>query len=156
MAAEEAARGVAHLEANECWALLRSHEVGRLAVSIEDRPDIFPINYAVDHGTVVFRTAPGTKLAGAIKGEAVAFEADGYEPDSGEAWSVVVKGHAEEISRGPELLDTAGLPLFPWHADPKQRFVRIVPDEISGRRFQVVDRDSWRTPLTDAPRAATE
>jgi nitroimidazol reductase NimA-like FMN-containing flavoprotein (pyridoxamine 5'-phosphate oxidase superfamily) len=156
MAADEPAPGVTHLEAHACWALLRSHEVGRLAVSIADRPDIFPINYVVDHGTVVFRTAEGTKLAGAIKGEAVAFEADGYEPDSGEAWSVVVKGHAEEISRAHELLDTAGLPLFPWHAAPKQRFVRIVPDEVSGRRFRVADREAWRTPWTDVPRSAPE
>jgi uncharacterized protein len=155
MAMEEPAPGVAYLEAHQCWALLRSHEVGRLAVSIGDRPDIFPINYVVDHGTVVFRTAEGTKLAGAIKGEAVAFEADGYEPESGEAWSVVVKGQAEEISR-IELLDTANLPLFPWHTAPKPRFVRIVPDEISGRRFHVVDRDTWKTALTDAPRAPTE
>ncbi len=157
MATDEPTPGVAHLEPPACWALLRSHEVGRLAVSIGDRPDIFPINYVVDHGTVVFRTAEGTKLAGAIKGEAVAFETDGYEPDSGEAWSVVVKGHAEEISRIQELLDdTTDLPLFPWHAAPKQRFVRIVPDEISGRRFHIVDRDTWKTPLTDAPRTAPE
>jgi nitroimidazol reductase NimA-like FMN-containing flavoprotein (pyridoxamine 5'-phosphate oxidase superfamily) len=156
MAADEPTPAVVHLEANNCWALLRSHEVGRLAVSIDDRPDIFPINYVVDHGTVVFRTAEGTKLAGVIKGDAVAFEADGYEPETGEAWSVVVKGHAEEISRVQDLLDTTDLPLFPWHAAPKQRFVRIVPDEITGRRFHIVDRDTWKTPLTDAPRAATE
>ena len=125
MAVDEPRPGVTDLEANVCWALLRSHEVGRLAVSIADRPEIFPINYVVDHGTVVFRTAEGTKLAGAVQRD-VAFEADGYEPETGEAWSVVVKGRAEEISRGHELLDTADLPLFPWHAAPKQRFVRIV------------------------------
>jgi uncharacterized protein len=155
MTADEPSPGTAHLEPNDCWALLRSQDVGRVAVSIGDRPDIFPLNYVVDHGTVVFRTAEGTKLAGALKGEAVAFEADGYEPDRGEAWSVVVKGHAEEISRH-ELLDSADLPLFPWHTAPKQRFVRIVPDEITGRRFHVVDRDTWKTPLTDAPRAPIE
>ena len=94
------------LPANVCWALLRSQEVGRLAVSIADRPEIFPVNYVVDHGTVVFRTAEGTKLAGAVQGDAVAFEADGYEPDTGEAWSVVVKGHAEEIARGPRSRST--------------------------------------------------
>ena len=143
MVADEPGPGVTHLEVNACWALLRSHEVGRLAVSIADRPEIFPINYVVDHGTVVFRTAEGTKLAGAVQRD-VAFEADGYEPDTGEAWSVVVKGRGEEISRGHELLDTADLPLFPWHAAPKQRFVRIVPDEISGRRFRVVGREAWR------------
>jgi hypothetical protein len=30
------------------------------------RPSALPINYVVDHGTVVFRTAEGTKLAGAV------------------------------------------------------------------------------------------
>ncbi|MGD9527333.1 MAG: pyridoxamine 5'-phosphate oxidase family protein [Pseudonocardia sp.] len=156
MAADEPVPGVANLAPNDCWALLRSGDVGRLAVVIAGRPDIFPINYVVDHGTVVFRTAEGTKHAAAVKGEVVAFEADGYEPDEGEAWSVVVKGHAEEISRGHELLDTAGLPLFPWHDAPKQRFVRIVPDEISGRRFRVAGREAWTTPLSDAPRTASE
>ena len=109
MVADEPGPGVTHLAVNVCWALLRSHEVGRLAISVADRPEIFPINYIVDHGTVVFRTAEGTKLAGAIQRD-VAFEADGYEPDTGEAWSVVVKGRGEEIARH-ELLDTADLPL---------------------------------------------
>ena len=116
MATDEPTPGVTHLEPPACWALLRSHEVGRLAVSIGDRPDIFPINYVVDHGAVVFRTAEGTKLAGAIKGEAVAFEADGYEPDSGEAWSVVVKGHACVTS--PTLL---GGDVPPKPAGPSTR-----------------------------------
>ena len=143
------------LPPNACWALLRSCEVGRLAVVVAQRPEIFPVNYVVDHGTVVFRTAEGTKLAGSAE-RAVAFEADGYEAEGGEAWSVVVKGRAQEISRGHEVLDAAGLPLFPWHAAPKQRFIRIVPDEITGRRLQVVDRDAWKTPWSDAPRSAPE
>jgi uncharacterized protein len=155
MAVDEPGPGVTNLEAHACWALLRSHEVGRLAVSIDDRPEIFPVNYVVDHGTVVFRTAAGTKLAGAVQRD-VAFEADGYEPETGEAWSVVAKGRAEEISRGQELLDTADLPLFPWHAAPKQRFVRIVAAEITGRRFRVIGREAWGTPWTEAPRSAPE
>ena len=44
-----------------------------------NQPDIFPINYVVDHGAVVFRTAEGTKLAAAVLGQGVAFEIDGYE-----------------------------------------------------------------------------
>jgi uncharacterized protein len=143
------------LPANACWALLRSCEVGRLAVVVAERPEIFPVNYVVDHGSVVFRTATGTKLDRSVE-RAVAFEADGYVPERGEAWSVVVKGRAREISGGYELLDTADLPLFPWHAAPKQRFVRIVPEEITGRRFRVVDRAAWTTPWSDAPRSAPE
>jgi len=152
MAVDEASSGVAGLPANACWALLRSQEIGRLAVSI-DRPEIFPVNYVVDHGTIVFRTAEGTKLAGAVEHD-VAFEADGYEPETGEAWSVVVKGRGEEVARGHELLETTELPLFPLHAGAKPRFVRVVPDEISGRRFHVADREIWRTSST--PKAAQE
>src|SRR5262245_50236898 len=114
------------LNPDECWQLLRSVEVGRLAVAIANRPDIFPVNFTVDHGTVVFRTAEGTKLAAAVLGVAVAFEVDGYDPAAGEAWSVVVKGHAVEIEHMHELFDALDLPLFPWHAAPKHRFVRIV------------------------------
>jgi nitroimidazol reductase NimA-like FMN-containing flavoprotein (pyridoxamine 5'-phosphate oxidase superfamily) len=125
------------LEPGECWALLREAEVGRLAVSVAGHPDIFPINFAVDHATVVFRTAEGTKLAAAVLGRGVAFEVDGYEPTAGEAWSVVVKGHAREIEGMHELFDAQDLPLFPWHTGSKHRFVRIVPEHVSGRRFHV-------------------
>jgi nitroimidazol reductase NimA-like FMN-containing flavoprotein (pyridoxamine 5'-phosphate oxidase superfamily) len=133
--------GVEVLTPDQCWALLRSAEVGRLAVSIVNRPDIFPVNHIVDHGSVVFRTAEGTKLAAAVLGEAVAYEADGYDAGRGEAWSVVVKGRAVEIERIYELLDATDLPLFPWHAAPKNRFVRIEPESVTGRRFHVIERE---------------
>jgi hypothetical protein len=70
----------------------------------------------------------------------VAFEIDG-EAD-GEAWSVVVKGRAVEIERMYELFDAVELPLYPWHAAPKHRYVRILPEMITGRRFRVVDRSA--------------
>ena len=119
--------------------LLRGSVVGRLAISIASHPDIFPINYVVDHGTIVFRTAEGTKLAGSVLGPGVAFEADGLDTWAKQAWSVVVKGRATEIVAMQELFDAADLPLFPWLASPKNRFVRILPDEVTGRRFHVVD-----------------
>jgi uncharacterized protein len=134
--------GITILETNRCWELLRAADVGRLAVVIGNHPEIFPVNFVVDHGTVVFRTAEGTKLAGAILGESVAFEVDGYDAAAGDAWSVVIKGPAVEIERIHDVFDAIDLPLFPWHAAPKHCFVRIDPDEISGRRFHVVDQRS--------------
>ena len=129
--------GMDIIPVNECLALLRGEPVGRLAISITDHPDIFPINHVVDHGTVVFRTAEGTKLAASVLGTAVAYEVDGFDAAAGTAWSVVIKGRAFEIERLEDLIDAAELPLFPWHASPKHRYVRIEPDEISGRRFRV-------------------
>lgn len=135
----ESMHGVEVLDPSESWSLLRTSVVGRLAISIANHPDIFPINYVVDHGTIVFRTAEGTKLAGAVLGTGVAFEVDALDTEAGEAWSVVVKGRAVEITRLHDLFDAADLPLFPWLASPKHCFVRIVPDEVTGRRFHVVE-----------------
>lgn len=126
---------------------MRDDEVGRLAVSIANHPDIFPINYVVDGGSIVFRTAEGTKLAAAVLGSAVAFEIDGYDAESGRASSVVVKGHAVEIENMFDLFDAHDLPLFPWNAAPKNRFVRIIPTEVSGRQFVVTDRATRHEPV---------
>ncbi len=125
---------------DECWQLLRDAEVGRLAVSIGDHPDIFPINHFVDGESVVFRSGPGTKLAAAVLGRGVAFEVDGYEADEGVAWSVVVKGSARQIENMFEFLDAEQLPLFPWHIGPKPNLVRIEPVEVTGRRFYAAGR----------------
>ncbi len=119
-----------------CWELLRQTTVGRLAVVADGAPDLFPVNYVVDHGTVIFRTASGTKLA-AAKTRPVAFEADGYDTADGTAWSVVLKGVAERILELSESISAMALPLTPWHDGNKPWFVRIVPSVVSGRRLHV-------------------
>jgi uncharacterized protein len=148
--------GVTVLPEHTCWMLLRTAEVARLAVSIDAVPDIFPVNFVVDHGTVVFRTAAGSKLSAALTNPVVAFEVDGYDAPLNEAWSVVIKGRAEEIKQLHERIESMDLPLFPWQAEPKSRFLRIVPETISGRRFHVVDRTAWDSPTRDAPHSSTE
>jgi hypothetical protein len=147
---------VDELSESACWTLLRTASVGRLAVWVQDHPDIFPINYAVDHGTVVFRSGTGTKVSAALSDSPVALEADGYDEETTEAWSVVVKGNVEEISRGQDLLDTIDLPLFPWQAGEKSRFIRIIPTATSGRRFPIADPSLWLTPLSGVKRASME
>ena len=135
--------GVTTLSTDECLQWLSTEVVGRLAVCLRDRPEIFPINYVVDRGAVVFRTAAGTKLAGSVLGSRVAFEADGVDPVSGDAWSVIVKGEATELERIDDLFDALALPLYPWHAAPKHHFVRIHPSQVTGRRFAIVGPDAW-------------
>lgn len=125
------------LSTSQAWALARDSVVGRLAVVVKGQPDIFPVNHVVDHGTVVFRTAQGTKLSAAI-GRPVAFEVDGYDVSTASAWSVVIKGRAHEIRELGDVVDALHLPVFPWHHAPKPRFVRIEPEVISGMRFHVV------------------
>ncbi|MHA7244112.1 pyridoxamine 5'-phosphate oxidase family protein [Paeniglutamicibacter antarcticus] len=131
------------LETDQCLELLRAVSVGHLAVSTGDRPQIFPINFTIDHGTVVFRTGPGTKLDTLRSQPHVAFEADGVNQETGVAWSVMVQGEAELFGGIEETLDTFDLMLFPWESGPKEQFVRIVPSSMTGRRFKVADPTTW-------------
>lgn len=132
-----AASDVREIPIHEALALLRESPVGRLAVFVRGRPEIFPVNHVVDRGTVVFRTAHGTKLWGTA-GLPVAFEVDGYDTARAEAWSVVVHGRGELVFKIDDVLDALQLPIMPWQSGSKPEIVRIVPDEITGRRFPVL------------------
>lgn len=55
----------------------------------------------------------GRRSAGALSGTSVALEADGFDPETGRVWSVVVKGKAHTIAEVDDLMDTVDLALFP-------------------------------------------
>jgi uncharacterized protein len=126
------------LSEEECLELLRSHHVGRIAFDDHGQPLIFPVNYTADDRAVVFRTAPGVKLAEARMSR-VAFEIDEVDMASGTAWSVMVKGVAYEIT---DALDGLSERLRQLVVDPmapgeRRNWVAVMRDEISGRRFQI-------------------
>lgn len=124
------------LDSAACLALLREVPYGRLAVIANGRPEIFPVNHAVHHGSVVFRTANGSKLAASV-GQPVAYEADGVDETTGTAWSVVIAGTAHQVQQLHEVLEALELPVFPWQEGAKPNFVRIDPESITGRRFPI-------------------
>lgn len=123
------------LSESECWRLLRSVDLGRIALATDDGIEIFPINFVVDRGTIVFRTAAGTKLTRVSQTSEIAFEADDSDPPAGVAWSVVVKGDAETIHGRTAVFDAFEINLRPWHNSNKPFFVRLEPRSISGRRL---------------------
>ncbi|MBG0740623.1 pyridoxamine 5'-phosphate oxidase family protein [Paeniglutamicibacter antarcticus] len=151
MDANDEVNGIEHLSIHECWDALRSADIGRLAVIIDDHPEIFPLTYMVDHGTVVFRSAEGSKVDGVRSGHPLAFEVDGYDRSTNRAWSAVIKGTAEEPRDIDEAAAAAMLPIFPWQAGEKNHFVRIVPDQISGRRFPVQPRGRRLSSISGEP-----
>ena len=121
---------------------------------VDGRPEIFPINYVVDGGTVVFRTGAQSTIASALDGRPVAFEVDGHT--DGRAWSVIVKGEAREVVGLYDSISAAELPLHPQQAGHKNRLARITPVEITGRQFAVADPHTWDTAVTAAPHSAPE
>lgn len=126
--------GVTRLTDEQCWEMLREQEFGRLAFRLVDELHITPLNYAVDHRTLLFRTAEGEKLLSMVMGSEVAFEIDDLTEES--ARSVVVRGR-------PRLLDEHEehraelLPLRPWVGAPKYNVVEILPEVVTGRAFQL-------------------
>ena len=47
------------LSEHESWSLLASVALGHLVTSVDGQPEIFPVNFVVQHRTVLFR-APGS------------------------------------------------------------------------------------------------
>jgi uncharacterized protein len=136
-----------------CFDLLRSWNIGRVAVVVDGAPEIFPVNYHMDGDRICFRTNDGRKLHGLRSGEA-AFEVDCINLGARVGWSVVVHGEAESIA----VADDAVLPdaAQPW-TGPKDFEVRIRPRSIAGRQVQALPQPPLRQPLTelakDEPRA---
>lgn len=127
--------GMNILPESACLQLLSDAEIGRLAVAVDGRPDIFPVNHLVHDGAIYIRTAEGSKLMSVAINEWVAFEVDGFNQDENTAWSVVVHGTAESVDTVEVEDFVAALPLHPWNTAPKNRFIRISPTTISGREF---------------------
>lgn len=124
---------VTALTDDESWNLLSGVHLGRLVTTVGGRAEIFPVNYVVQRGTVLFRTAEGTKLFGTVMNDQVLFEADDHNVVEG--WSVIVRGTAEVLYGAEEIQDAERAGLYPWIATLKLRFVRVTPTQVTGRRF---------------------
>ncbi len=122
------------MSASESWDLLASAALGRLVTSVDGHAEIFPVNFAVQRRTVLFRTAEGTKLVSAAINNSVLFEVDDH--NAAEGWSVIVRGVARMLRSNEEFEEAERAQLLPWIATLKQHYVRIKPVSISGRRFR--------------------
>ena len=123
------------LTRSECFELPATGQLGRVAVTDDRGPVVFPVNYVLDRHTVVFRTGAGTKLHAASRGSRVCFEADGADAAAGIRWSVIVRGEITEVTDQAEHARLAGLPLRAWVAGAGDHYLRILPAALTGRRI---------------------
>ncbi len=123
------------LTEEDCWELLRSSSLGRIAVAFRGVPEIYPINFIAVDERLLLRTAPGTKLLELTINDKVAFETDSVGGDT--AWSVVVNGTARVLELQSEIQAANELPLHPLIPTLKYVWVEIHPVRISGRRFRL-------------------
>jgi hypothetical protein len=124
---------VEELSDESCWSLLALESFGRLAVSVGDRPQIFPVDFHSDGRDILFRTAAGGKLEALTGNPAVAFEVDLRTRT--EAWSIVIDGTAHRVTNADEIAIADRAPLPVWIPTDPYVYVRITPTSIRGRRF---------------------
>jgi hypothetical protein len=110
-------------------------EIGRVGITIGALPAIFPVNYRLIDGSIVFRTAPGSKMSAADEGAVVAFEVDDYQPASGPLRSVLAVGRAEVIHDHVMASKLRDARLEPLADGSRTAIVRIEPTFLSGRRI---------------------
>ena|SRR5579862_2210633 len=123
------------LAEEQCRELLGTKSVGRVAVSVGAIPAVFPVNYAMVEGAVLFLTAPGTKLAAAVRGAVVAFEVDEIDEADHRGWSVLAVGeaHVVDAAEAARLVGEAG--PEPWAPTGRHHLIRIGVEFLSGRRI---------------------
>ncbi|TJZ59380.1 DNA-binding protein [Streptomyces piniterrae] len=125
------------LSTAECRERLSSHGVGRVAVTVEGAPAVFPVNYTVVGDLVGYRTAPGSGPAAAAGHEA-ALEVDHIDSAFSQGWSVLVIGPAHVVT---DLDESRTLEehayTAPWVGGGRQQWIVIRPTRITGRRIRV-------------------
>src|SRR4051794_18773957 len=84
--------GLEVLSPHDCLALAGTMPIGRIVFTDQALPAVQPVNFLLDDGCVIIRTAEGTRLATALRGTIVAFEIDDYDVRTESGWSVTVVG----------------------------------------------------------------
>jgi len=128
--------GLEELSFEECEELLASHHFGRLAVVVEGRPVIFPVNYEYVEGRIVVRSDPGVKLDAATLAS-VAFEVDEVDGVTRSGWSVVVQGFSQDVTDADDPVSETlrSTPVDTWVPGERTHWLRIEARFVSGRRL---------------------
>jgi uncharacterized protein len=128
-------QGLELLNEAQCRQLLAGGEVGRVGISVGALPAIFPVNYRVIDGAIVYWTAPGSKMSAAVAGAVVAFEVDDYQVADRSGWSVLAVGRADVVTDPDLIKRVAATHLEPFADGARTTVVRIEPTFLSGRRL---------------------
>jgi nitroimidazol reductase NimA-like FMN-containing flavoprotein (pyridoxamine 5'-phosphate oxidase superfamily) len=128
--------GIDVLDRDACLALLAGRCIGRLGVVTHGSPRIFPVNFVLDGDAVVFRTASGTKLRDGVRSPAC-FEVDQFDEAQRTGWSVLLVGLLDEVTPYQHRLweRVHDLPVDPWAGGGKDHILRLVPQQVTGRRL---------------------
>jgi hypothetical protein len=128
------ARELGELDRAQCLQLLASVPIGRIVYTEQALPAIQLVNFRLAKGTIVIRTARGSKLAAAARHAILGFEADRYDERSSTGWSVTAIGHSWVVEEPDEIAFLDTLALRPWAPGPRDHYIQISPERLIGRQ----------------------
>ena len=114
--------------------LMEGESVGRVAVSVSALPAIFPVNYKLVDGNILFLTGEGMKSHAAVEGAVVGFEVDHFDTEKRTGWSVMLVGQARLVAED-ERAAYDHVNLSPWVGGHRSHLVSLHPEFVSGRRI---------------------
>lgn len=126
---------IRRLPEQECWELLGTTTVGRVAFVSAAGQQLIPLNFAVSDRIVYFHTAPDSVLSAMAAGMGdVAFGVDYHAQTSRDGWSVTVAGSTSTVD-DPVVVDklAAHPRVLPWAPGERSLLVQLVPRSITGR-----------------------
>jgi nitroimidazol reductase NimA-like FMN-containing flavoprotein (pyridoxamine 5'-phosphate oxidase superfamily) len=125
------------LTPQECWDLIATGGVGRVATTTDDGPIVLPVNFIVDQETVVIRTSAYGVLGRIGPAAELAFEVDRLDEAMREGWSVLLVGRMERIESPDEVAALLKSRRHePWPGGARNLVLRIRPRRVTGRRIE--------------------
>ena len=117
------------IPAEECWRLLGTAQVGRLALSVDALPAVFPVRYAVDGREVTMCLGELQVPERSAHEAVVALEVDDFGAADHAGWFVHAVGRA--------LLAPRSRRADGGNGGPAWLVVRLLPTVVRGRRVRL-------------------
>lgn len=117
------------LSERECWELLATAAVGRLALSVRALPMIVPVQYCLDGRRLAVCLGHSQLPERSLHETIIAFAADSIDPVTRSGWLVQVQGRSV-IPRGLRIGADCDWPAA-------AQVVEIEPGRISGHRIHL-------------------
>ena len=121
------------LAPQECWDLIASGGVGRVAATTDEGLVVLPMNFTVDAHSILIRTSSQGVLARLDDATENAFQVDRVDEAVSEGWSVLLVGGIQRVDELPSSGEIDG--PQPW-AGSGDLLLRLRPRRVTGRRIE--------------------
>lgn len=128
------------LSQKECWTLVGSHGVGRVVVSDQRGPAVYPVNYVSAENRIAYRTSRESGPADAA-GQKTAFEVDHIDDAFSRGWSVLIVGEARAVDEAQAIedLEKESGSVTPWAGGQRDLWIALTAGRVTGRRIVTND-----------------